>query len=202
MGGQGSGYYLRCSSKRTTGGQDHIDIRWLKQRGLLRPGTAGTLSWSSRGERTGSIGYRMYADHMVLDYRSRSLGDNFEDVEQIIHFDRTRCHYGGNRAWFLCPQCCKRVAIIYGAGKYFLCRRCNGLTYASQQENKMFRLMTKSQMIRKRLGGSGNLSDCFPCKPKNMHWQTYRRLRFESERADALSSEMVHQRFGANDLWG
>ena len=42
-----------------------------------------------------------------------------EQVDQVIPFDHTRCHFGGFRLWFLCPRCRRRVAILYGAGKYF-----------------------------------------------------------------------------------
>jgi hypothetical protein len=196
MGGPGSGFYIRWSTKSTTESQHRVDIRYLKQQGLLRPGAAGTLSWSSRGKKTGSIGYRMYADYMVLYYRHRPRDEDWEDIQQIIHFDRTSCHYGGYRTWLLCPRCGKRVAVLYGAGKYFWCRHCYNLTYTCQQESKIFRLMSTAQKIRERLGGSPNLSEIFPEKPKNMHWKTYRRLRFESELANTLSWELAGQRIG------
>jgi hypothetical protein len=47
--------------------------------------------------------------------------------------------------------------------------------------------MRKARKIRERMGGSANLSDSFPDKPKNMHWKTYWRLRERSEHANTLS---------------
>jgi hypothetical protein len=44
------------------------------------------------------------------------------------------------RWWFICPlvvndrPCRRRVAKLYGAGKYFGCRTCKGLAYESSQE--------------------------------------------------------------------
>jgi hypothetical protein len=196
MGGRGSGCWYRWNSKTTTESQHRIDIRWLKKQGYLRPINFGSLSWSQGDEQTGSIGFRMETDRMVLNYRHRPHGGEWENVEQVILFDHTPCNYGGHRTWFLCPRCSRRVAVIYGAGKYFLCRHCYDLTYSSQQESSMDRLMRKARKIRKRMGGGGDLFDFFPDKPKNMHWKTYWRLRKESERAENLSWIIAHQRFG------
>ncbi|MCD6296732.1 MAG: hypothetical protein J7M30_06220 [Deltaproteobacteria bacterium] len=90
-----------------------------EKQGYLRPGTVGSLSWSWRDEQTGFINYRMEIDRVVLVYRYRAHGGEWEPVEQIS-FDRAPCNYGGFRTWFLCPHCRRRVALIYGAGKYFL----------------------------------------------------------------------------------
>lgn len=181
MGGSGSGYWWRWNSRSTTESQHGIDIRWLKKHGHLRPGMIGSLSWSRRGEQTGSIGYRMEAEKMILNYRHRPNGGEWEEVKQNIYFDRTPCNYGGYRTWFLCPKCCKRVAILYGAGKYFLCRRCHNLTYSSQQQNPLFRCLEQAQKIRERLGGSPCTEDPFPDKPKGMHWKRYSELRGQYE---------------------
>jgi hypothetical protein len=40
----------------------------------------------------------------------------------------------------------------------------------------MHRGIGQAQKIRMRLGGSANLCEPFPDKPKRMHWQTYDRL--------------------------
>lgn len=76
------------------------------------------------------------------------------------------------------------MAILYGVGRYFLCRHCYGLGYESQREDRADRLRNKAQEIRRRLGGSANLTMPFPEKPKGMHWKTYRRLRWEAQEAE------------------
>jgi len=196
MGGYGSGSWSRWNSKSTTESQHRIDIRWLKKQGYLQPGNFGSLSWSRRNKETGSIGFRMEADRMVLNYRHRPHNGEWEKVEQTVSFDRTPCNYGGHRTWFLCPRCWKRVAVLYGAGKYFYCRHCYNLTYSSQQEGIADRLMRKARIIRKRMGGSDNLIAPFPDKPKNMHWKTYWRLRERSEHANNLSCLIMGQQLG------
>jgi hypothetical protein len=133
---------------------------------------------------------------MVLTYRYRYNGGEWEPVEQVVLFNKTPCHFGGYRLWFLCPRCRRRVAILYGASKYFLCRHCYHLTYTSQQESPALRLMSKAQNIRERLGGSTDLTDLFPDKPKNMHWKTYQRLRRVSEMARKQSWTIIEKRFG------
>jgi hypothetical protein len=58
----------------------------------------------------------------------------------------------------------------------FACRHCYRLAYASQQESAHDRGLLKAQGIRMRLGGTANMLDDFPEKPKGMHWRTYERL--------------------------
>jgi len=196
MGGSGSGNWYRWDSKTTTESQHRIDIRWLKKQRYLRPGTAGSLSWSWGDEQTGSIDFRMEHDRMILNYRHRPHGGEWESVEQAISFDRTSCNYGGYRTWFLCPRCWKRVAILYGAGKYFFCRHCYDFTYSSQQESRPDRLMRKARKIRARLGASNNLMESILFKPKNMHQKTFDRLRREADHANNLSWIIMGQRYG------
>lgn len=39
------------------------------------------------------------------------------------------------------------------------------------------RHLLRAQRIRRRLGGSPNMLEDFPPKPKGMHWQRYKRMR-------------------------
>jgi hypothetical protein len=196
MGGLGSGSWYRWDSKTTTESQHRIDIRWLKMKGFLRPGNMGSLSWSWLDRQTGSINFKMEEGYMILNYRHRPHGGEWESVEQEVSFDRTPCNYGGLRKWFLCPRCWRRVALLYGAGKYFFCRHCHHLTYSSQQENKPDRLMRKARKIRARLGAGNDLMEPIPFKPKNMHWKTFDRLRREADHAWSLSWSILAQRLG------
>jgi hypothetical protein len=84
--------------------------------------------------------------------------------------------------------CGRRVALLYGAGELFACRRCYRLAYASQHESLRHRGLGKAQKIRMRLGGSANMLDTFPDKPKCMHWRTYERLRSAYNAAEVRST--------------
>lgn len=195
MGGFGSGSWYRWDSKKTTESQHRIDVRLLKKWGCLNGSLfIGKWSWSSNGEPTGSINYSVNTERIVLNYRYRFRGGEWESVEQEIYFDKTPCHYGGHRFWFLCPRCYKRVAVLYGAGKYFLCRHCHGLTYSSQQEGFANRMMRKARKIRERMDRNNIPIDPFPLKPNNMHWKTYNRLRDKAMKAEAIGWGVWEQR--------
>jgi hypothetical protein len=96
-------------------------------------------------------------------------------IEQRVPITWSPCHFGGRRPWFRCVvksngrYCGRRVALLYGAGEFFACRRCYGLAYESQQESLRHRGLAKARKIRARLGGSANIFDDFPERPKGMH---------------------------------
>jgi hypothetical protein len=178
-----------------------IDVRDWHRRGLLQ-GWGFTWSWHTRdGERVAWIQVRVQPGQQVtLIYRVREGGREWQDVEQPVVLTWTPCHYGGQHPWFICPGvvngcvCGRRVAILYGAGRYFLCRHCYDLTYESQQEDRPTRLITKAQNIRRRLGGSANSMEPFPAKSKGMHWRTYSRLYLKARSAErgSLHAMLAH----------
>jgi hypothetical protein len=172
-----------------------IDARRWHREGRLRAGQIFSCSWACGGEPSGSISVRTERDAVVLVYRSRSWGaTEWKSVEQRVPITWTACHFGGRRPWFVCAvyssgrYCGRRVAVLYGAGELFACRRCYGLAYASQQESAHHRGLGKAQKIRMALGGSANMFDDFPDKPNGMHWRTYERLRRAYDIAEARST--------------
>jgi hypothetical protein len=81
----------------------------------------------------------------------------------------------------------------------FACRRCCGLAYASQSENPRYRAISRVQKIRMRLGGSVNLLERFPNKPRGMYRMTYYRLSAKAiaahERSIALELEYMRRHY-------
>jgi hypothetical protein len=187
LGGLGSGNRHRFVKKTTTGECNSLDVRKLYRDGLLAPGTSFRSSWSQASRETNSIGGFVYRDHLILSYRQRrGLGGEWEDVKEPVSLEWTPCNFGGERPWFVCPgdRCGRRVAILYGPGKYFLCRHCYDLRYESQREDKAGRALRQAQKIRQRLGGSANMTEPFPEKPKGMRQDTYMRLFWEHHEAE------------------
>lgn len=45
--------------------------------------------------------------------------------------------FGGSRAWFICPNCQKRVGTLFQLNKQVVCRICGGLKYKKQRYNGM-----------------------------------------------------------------
>ena len=174
MGGWG------WNAKATTESRQRIDIRWLKRQNYLWPGYSGSLSWSNRGEKTGSIGYRIEKNKMILKYRHKPCDGEWEGVEQTIFIDQTSCNYGGQRSWFFCPYCSRRCAVIYCCGKYFACRVCCRLTYQTCNETPMDRKTSKANKLRERIGAKPGAFNHLPIfKPKGMHQSTWARIRNE-----------------------
>ncbi len=191
MGGVGSGSWYRFNTKTTAEECQSIDVRYLHRNGLLKPGHWFSFRWSRAGGKTGSIQGAVSGDgraeQVTLLYRHRrGLGSEWEDVREPVELAWTACNFGGERPWFICPgaDCSRRVAILYGPGRYFLCRHCYDLSYQSQRDNKMYRALHRAQDIRRRLGGSANMMEPFPEKPKGMHWRTYERLWWEHHEAE------------------
>lgn len=135
MGGSGSGSWYRFNKKDTVVGHRSIDVRYLQRQGCLYPGMLYSLNWTRRGEPSGSIQIRTGHDAITLMYQHKRYGQDWEVVNQVVHLDWTPAHFGGRRPWFICGNCRRRVAILYGAGKYFACRHCYDLTYLSCQES-------------------------------------------------------------------
>ncbi|MGI9049257.1 MAG: hypothetical protein ACR2GU_07785 [Rubrobacteraceae bacterium] len=195
MGGVGSGNWYRFDKKTTTDECHGVDVRYLYRHDLLKPGGWFSLRWSRAGRETGSIRGMVEGDErlasvrgerVILLYRHRSGScEEWKDVRVPVPLEWTPCNFGGERPWFLCSGagCGRRVAVLYGPGEYFLCRHCYELSYESQRENMMYRTIHKAQDIRERLGGSANMMEPFPERPKGMHRRTYERLRDEHDEA-------------------
>jgi hypothetical protein len=168
-------------------------LRWNKL-GYLRSPRRFSWAWTRDGKQVASINVETYRHSVTLKYQSRSCGEDRSDVEQRLDIEWTPCRFGGERPWFVCSAaangvyCGREVTKLYGAGRLFACRHCYRLAYASQQESSHQRGLGKSQKIRMRLGGSPNMLEAFPEKPKGMHWRTYERQRRLHDAAEARST--------------
>jgi hypothetical protein len=170
-----------------------IDVRRWGSEGRLNPGQTFPCSWACDGEPFGTIGVRIEPTSAILSFRARSWDSlEWQNVEQRVPIVWTACHLGGGRPWFRCTAysngqyCGRRVAKLYlGGSLLFACRRCYGLAYASQLESSRYRGVLRAQRIRMSLGGSPNLFDAFPSRPKGMHRSRYNRLRHHHDVAVA-----------------
>jgi hypothetical protein len=150
-----------------------LDVRWLKRQGYLKPGHSGMVHWSRRGERFASISFDVVEGRITLRYRTRPRDGEWQDKNYPVPLESAPYHFGGYRAWFRCPVCGRRAAILFG-GDVFACRQCRHLAYESQREAPHFRALHKAQAIHQKLGGTGVIDDPV-FKPKGMHWRTFSR---------------------------
>ena len=141
MGGIGSGRRYQ-GGKDTTSDMRPLDIRKLQRDGLLTPGQAFGWYWMRNGKEVASIQIRTETDRVILNYRSRSNGGEWQSMEYPVTLEWTGMHFGGRRVWFRCPAlgCGRRVAILYG-GAIFACRHCHKLVYECQRESDGDRAM-------------------------------------------------------------
>lgn len=113
-------------------------------------------------------------------------------AEHRVRLTATPCPFGGQRAWFQCPACRRRVGKLYALGSGLRCRLCCGFKYASQGESAGDRALRRERKIRARLGGSADLTQPFPARPARMHWRTFLRLRQRASEAQAQSSRQLN----------
>lgn len=199
MGGIGSGRRYQ-GGKDTTCDMQPFDVRRLQREGLLMPGRAFGWHWTRNGNEVASIQLRVESDLVVLDYRTRSHGGEWQPMEYPVYLDWTDCNLGGRRAWFLCPArgCGRRVAMLYG-GSIFACRHCHKMAYECQRETGDDRAARRADTIRRRLGWKVGILNPSGSKLKGMHWHTFERLKTEHDALVGESLAGMAKRFGLLD---
>ena len=121
------------------------------------------ICWNRGDEPAGSINYIGNGGNSItLDYRTRDYGGEWQPMRYDVQIVRTPCNYGGYRPWFLCPNCWRRVAVLYLPGKIAACRKCYNICYSSQCEDFSSRAMRRMGKIECALGASMRE---FPKKP-------------------------------------
>jgi hypothetical protein len=197
MGGFGSTRWSWVSTKDTVESSRSLDINKLNKAGCLRPGYCGGWQWTHDGERVAWIELRRAGDLLRLSYRFRQHGGDWQDVEQSTGIIWMPCRFGGARPYFICPgvvngmACGRRVVKLYGAARYFLCRHCYRLAYASQREDRYDRALRRANNMRARLGGDPSTASLLPRRPKGMHERTYQRLLSQILDAEMTAEERL-----------
>jgi len=166
----------------------HLDVRRLEQEDCLKPGAAYRWAWKNNaGEVIGSVGLSVSSNGLAISYTT-----NGSDVAVFARIERTRCNYGGARPWFACPNCRRRVAILY-LGNQVACRRCFLMAYPSQSEDEADRLRRRQRKIEAQLNDGRRKTE-----------KTRARLlaeiaRIELQRTRALTA-MLSRMFGPEEF--
>ena len=190
MGGDGSG--RRCTND-VEANYCKLDVRLLAREGALTVGCECVVRWNAGGRPRAQL---RHARELQLHFR---YGLDVQDGRRsepavCVALTWTQCDYGGRRPWFLCPcgGCGRRVAILYG-GSDFGCRACRRLTYNTQRVPSASRSLERAQRLRVRLGGSVDMTQPFPHKPKGMHFLTYMRRAVRAWRAEDRANAEVRE---------
>jgi len=197
MGGYGSG---RQGGKSKAEHCRKLDINKMLREGCLKPGYGGGWQWLENGEKVANIGFHTEENRIILNYRHRSYGSDWVDVEQPVPIMWTPCRYGGQRPYFRCPgvvngiHCGRRAIKLYSGGKYFLCRHCYSLAYNSQSETRSDRLLRRANKRRMSLGGEPGVCSWIN-KPKGMWQRTRDRHKAEIFNAEEQATAEFVRRF-------
>lgn len=196
--------------KNCTDDMQRLDVRRLHRAGSLEPGRRCQWQWTCNDETVATINIRAEADRVILDYRARDNGSEWQPMQYPVNLEWTGLHFGGRRPWFRCPAvgCGRRVAVLYG-GRVFACRHCHQLAYRCQRETPDDRATRRADTLRDRLAWMPGILNGGGPKPKGMHWRTFerlsaahdayvaqslagamRRFRVASDRADALCDRL------------
>ena len=176
VGGWGSGIYRPAGACLDT--ELSMDVRQFARRNLLQVGRISDWSWSKNGIALLEIQVSAQPDTLIL--RRKAPADSVRQVG-VVELTNTGCNFGGARAWFLCPGCGRRVAILYVSAA-LVCRRCLRQSYRSQRERAFGRMVRRVDKVRQQLGWPCGLLNSDGTKPKGMHWKTYARLKKEHDR--------------------
>ena len=82
-----------------------------------------------------------------------------------------------------------RIAKLHLSRRYFLCRHCNRLAYASQYEQPWERALGRVRKLRQRLCNVSEMAAPLPENAKHMRVRTYARLLEETLQAEILADE-------------
>ncbi|MEI7590824.1 MAG: hypothetical protein WCJ49_05885 [Deltaproteobacteria bacterium] len=172
MGGFNSG---RQGGKKTTNQMNNLDIRRVQRAGRLKPGILCTWSWTRNIDSVSSINMYVGDDVVTLSYRITDQFGESRNYSYPVMIEWTPCNYGGQRAWWVCPDCGRRVAVLFG-GRRYACRHCHDLAYKSTRTAPGSECYGRANKIREKLGWGGGVASPQGNKPKWMHLKTYLRL--------------------------
>ena len=110
----------------------------------------------------------------------------WESIDREVGITYTDQHLGGRRAWIVCPECGKRMGILYFSGPRLACRACLDLIYSSQAE----RYWDRAERMANRLIAKFDVgADDLIYKPKRMRWATFNKLYEEYKDLQDAASE-------------
>jgi hypothetical protein len=143
----------------------------------------------------------MYAEEerLHLSYALQAGSGEWERVAEIIPIDRRPRHFGGHRAYFLCPGdtaagCGRRQTKLFLACRLFLCRHCNQLAYVCRYEQQPWqRAFRRAEKLRQRLHIAG-IAAPLPRIPGGMSADTYALRLEELLLAETLATEACTDR--------
>lgn len=162
-----------------------LDVRELQRAGVLSAPWRGGWEWrdAQSKELNAAIGLNTSHSWLRISY---SINDVF--IADHVPLARTACALGGERPWFRCPGCDRRVALLLLRGQRFRCRTCQDVAYRVQSEDAIGRAWRAQVKLEGRLLENWR-------KPKGMHRTTRAKItdaiiQLEMKREDILLDQL------------
>jgi hypothetical protein len=185
----------RCGGGRpTVENSITLDIRPLTRGGLVSGNIqSGNWQWMWSNNRLScQVAYQAHIGedtgllHLVSITSFDPYGRFRHLPSQSIRLVATSLPYGGRRWWLVCPLTGHRVIKLHlpPDACAFASRQAHGLGYAVQREGAGEQARRRARKARARIGGSPNLLEKLPRKPKWMRWATYWRHVESCHQAD------------------
>lgn len=164
---------------------DHLDVREVQRKRMF---DENWITYSNRFKWPRIVGLTMARYRVRLDLYGHSLPQN-------IRVSWTRAHLGGERPWFHCPHCDRRVAKLYKGLAGYFCRACLGNPpYASQTKSAQERQHFQACKLRLLLNSEARPSLPLPPRPRKMHRRTYRQMLLRLQQLEAGLSRRMKQK--------
>lgn len=162
-----------------------LDVRELQRAGVLSTPWSGSWEWRDAQSKKLNAAIGVITSHSSLRI-SYSINDVF--VADHVPLARTACTLGGTRAWFKCPGCNRRVALLLLRGQRFRCRTCQDVAYRVQSEDEIGRAWCAQIKLERRLLENWR-------RPKGMHRTTRAKItnaiiQLEMKREDILLDQL------------
>lgn len=123
------GTWKRHDAKPTVESALQLDISKLAHK--LPLDKRGRITWFWEW----GLGWRTSVDIVVAPGEGLLLWYSPQEKPIRVEITYTTPHLGGQRSWFRCPRCHRRVKILYHVQRFW-CRQCCGLTYESCQQGR------------------------------------------------------------------
>lgn len=95
-----------------------------------------------------------YVSHRNPLVQLNLTSSNDSQSPYLVNTTRTKCYFGGSRAWFKCVLCDKRVSVLYlnEDQNTLFCRKCSNLRYRTQSVGGSNRLLMRCFDVDERAG--------------------------------------------------
>jgi len=111
-----------------------VEVLEFDQCAYLERDGEGYATCRQEGCRSFEIVWQLVGNNLILTHYTVGLDRIRTDYKDLVSIVRTPSEVGGERVWFMCPWCYRKVRKLYLSpqGEHFRCRICHNLSYRSQ----------------------------------------------------------------------